>query len=103
MGKRHERYFTEEKDILISKMTNKHMKRCSTSLAIIKKQIKTTTRYHYTSISMAKIKISDQGFPRGAGVRNPPANAGDTDSCPCPGRSHTPRSEIGRASCRERV
>ena len=31
-----------------------------------------------------------QGFPGGAVVRNPPANAGDTGSCPSPGRSHMP-------------
>ena len=29
-----------------------------------------------------------QGFPGGAVVRNPPANAGDTGSCPGLGRSH---------------
>ena len=28
----------------------------------------------------------------GAVVENPPANAGDTDSSPGPGRSHMPRS-----------
>ena len=33
-----------------------------------------------------------QGFPGGAVVKNPPANAGDTGSSPGPGRSHTPRS-----------
>ena len=32
------------------------------------------------------------GFPGGAVVRNPPANAEDTGSCPSPGRSHMPRS-----------
>ena len=31
-------------------------------------------------------------FPGGAVVKNPPANAGDTGSCPGPGRSHMPRS-----------
>ena len=29
-----------------------------------------------------KLKISLGGFPGGAVVRNPPANAGDTGSCP---------------------
>ena len=32
------------------------------------------------------------GFPGGAVVKNPPANAGETGSCPGPGRSHMPRS-----------
>ena len=33
-----------------------------------------------------------RGFPGGAVVKNPPANAGDTGSSPGPGRSHMPRS-----------
>ena len=33
-----------------------------------------------------------QGFPGGAVVKNPPANAGDTGSIPGLGRSHMPRS-----------
>ena len=33
-----------------------------------------------------------QGFPGGAVVKNPPANAGDTESSPGPGISHVPRS-----------
>ena len=32
------------------------------------------------------------GFPGGAVVENPPANAGDMGSSPDPGRSHMPRS-----------
>ena len=32
------------------------------------------------------------GFPGGAVVRNPPANAGDTGLIPGPGRSHMSRS-----------
>ena len=32
------------------------------------------------------------GFPGGAVVENPPANAGDTGSSPGLGRSHMPRS-----------
>ena len=32
------------------------------------------------------------GFPGGAVVESPPADAGDTGSCPRPGRSHMPRS-----------
>ena len=33
-----------------------------------------------------------RGFPGGAVVENPPANAGDTGSSPGLGRSHMPRS-----------
>ena len=33
-----------------------------------------------------------QGFPGGAVVENPPANAGDTGSSPGLGGSHMPRS-----------
>ena len=31
-----------------------------------------------------------RGFPGGAVVKNPPANAGDTGSSPGPGRSYMP-------------
>ena len=31
------------------------------------------------------------GFPGGTVVKNPPANAGDTDSSPGPVRSHMPQ------------
>ena len=37
-----------------------------------------------------------EGFPSGAVVKNPPANAGDTGSSPGPGRSHMPRSSWAR-------
>ena len=32
------------------------------------------------------------GFPGGAVVKNPPANAGDTGSIPGSGRSHIPQN-----------
>ena len=34
-----------------------------------------------------------EGFPRGAVVKNPPANAGDTGSSSSLGRSHVPQSK----------
>ena len=38
------------------------------------------------------LKVEKEGFPGGAVVKNPPANAGDKGSSPGPGRSHMPRS-----------
>ena len=38
------------------------------------------------------LKNDSEGFPGGAAVKNPPANAGDTGSSPGPGRSHMLRS-----------
>ena len=41
-------------------------------------------------------KNSWEGFPGGAVVKNPPANAGDTGSSPGPGRSHMPQNNWAR-------
>ena len=51
---------------------NKHIKSCSTLLAIREMQIKTRIR----------------DFLGGAMVKNPPANAGHMGSSPGPGRCH---------------
>ena len=47
--------------------------------------------------SPTRIKPMLLGFPGGAMVKNPPANAGDTGSSPGSGRSHMPRSNETRA------
>ena len=50
-----ERHFTKE-DI---QMTNKHMKWCSRSYVIRGMQVKTTMRYPYTPIRVAKLQNTD--------------------------------------------
>ena len=48
-------------------------------------------------VHLIKNKYCFWGFPAGAVVKNPPANAGDMGSSPGPGRSHMPQSNWARA------
>ena len=45
-----------------------------------------------TLVRLLDIRSKYRGFPGGAVVKNPPANAGDTDSSSGLGRSHMPQS-----------
>ena len=50
------------------------------------------TEFHFLRWDHHSSRGADLGFPGGAVVKNPPANAGDTGSSPGPGRSHMLRS-----------
>ena len=60
------------------------------SSAAVLKRVAVGPSSKFSSLSVLRSKFG--GFPGGAVVENPPANAGDTGSSPGPGRSHMLRS-----------
>ena len=46
--------------------------------------------FNPTKMKQLELKMGKRDFPGGPVVKNPPANAGDVNSIPGPGRSHKP-------------
>ena len=57
----------------------RHMKRCSASVAIRNMQIKTTMRYHLTLVRVANIKKSTTNFGEDAEKREPSCTVGGNE------------------------
>ena len=57
-----EYYLNRELSTEESKMAERHLRKCSTSLVIREMQIKTTLRFHLTPLRMTKIKNTDDNL-----------------------------------------
>jgi hypothetical protein len=57
-------------------MANRHTKKCPASFAIKRMQIKTTLRFHFTSIRMAVFKKTTTNAGRGVGKKEPSHTVG---------------------------
>jgi hypothetical protein len=83
-------------------MSEKHLKKSSTSLVIRKMQIKTTLRFYLTPVRMAKIKNSgDSRCWRGCGERRvftPPLLVGLQDGTTTLENSLAVPQKIGKSS-----
>ena len=66
-------------DYIMATVLDAHLKTCEGYLA-------------FQKFSERRSNKTAQGFPDGAVIKNPPANAGDTGLSPGPGRSHMPWS-----------
>ena len=80
----------KDTDSNVSTVTLNNSLACHEIKSYISKKTQKTKRIK--SLKNSYLKKELLGFPGGAVVKNPPANAGDMGSSPGPGRSHMPQS-----------